>query len=55
MIRHTLVHNRQIISNKLLEYLDTTKANTMFERHFKRKKIGNNIYIFLEKNIASDI
>ena len=55
MIRHTLVHNRQIISPKLLAYLDTQKANAMFDRHFQRKKIGNNVCVFLEKNITSDI
>lgn len=55
MIRHTLVHNRQIISKQLLNYLNTQRANEMFERHFQRKKIGNNVCVFLEKNITSDI
>lgn len=55
MIRHTLVHNRQIISERLLNYLETNKANAMFDRHFQRKKIGDNVCVYLEKNIASDI
>ncbi|QEC66382.1 hypothetical protein FRZ67_03345 [Panacibacter ginsenosidivorans] len=55
MIRHTLVHNRQIISPRLLKYLDTNKANEMFDRHFQRKKMGNHVCVFLEKDITSDI
>ena len=55
MIRHTLVHNRQIISSRLLKYLEKQKANEMFDRHFQRKSIDNKICIYLEKNTASDI
>ncbi len=55
MIRHTLVHNRQIISHRLLKYLETNKANVMFDRHFQGKKIGDNVCIYLEKNVTSDI
>jgi hypothetical protein len=55
MIRHVLVHNRQIVSNNLLNYLAKTKSNDMFERHFQRKKIGNNICIYLERTITIDI
>jgi hypothetical protein len=57
-IRHTLVHNRQIISDRLLIYLETNKANKaseMFDRHFKRKKIGENVCVYLERNTASDV
>ena len=55
IIRHTLVHNRQIISSRLLKYIEKQKANEMFDRHFQRKIIGNKICIYLEKNTASDI
>lgn len=55
MIRHTLVHNRQIISGQLLKYIDKQKANEMFKRHFQRKKIDNKVCIYLERNTASDI
>ena len=55
MIRHTLVHNRQIISSGLLKYIEKQKANEMFEKHFQRKKIGNHVCIFLERNTATDI
>jgi len=55
MIRHTLVHNRQIISNRLLKYIEKQKANEMFDRHFQRKRIDNKVCIYLEKNTASDI
>ncbi len=55
MIRHTLVHNRQIISHRLIKYQETHKANAMFDRHFQRKRIGNNVCVFLEKGNASDI
>ena len=55
MIRHTLVHNRQIISLRLLKYLAKQKANEMFDRHFQRKRVDNKVRIYLEKNTASDI
>ncbi len=55
MIRHTLVHNRQIISSRLLKYIEKQKANQMFDRHFQRKRIDNKVCIYLEKNTASDI
>jgi hypothetical protein len=55
MIRHTLVHNRQIISNRLLKYIEKQKANEMFDRHFQRKRIDNKVCIYLERNTASDI
>lgn len=55
MIRHTLVHNRQIISPRLLKYLEKQKANEMFDRHFQRKRVDNKVRIYLEKNTASDI
>jgi hypothetical protein len=55
MIRHTLVHNRQIISPRLLKYLEKQKANEMFNRHFQRKRVDNKVRIYLEKNTASDI
>lgn len=55
MIRHNLVHNRQVISLGLLKYIEETKTNEMFNRHFKRKVIGNDVCIYLEKNITSDI
>lgn len=55
MIRHTLVHNRQIISNRLLKYMEKQKANEMFDRHFQRKRIDNNVCIYLERNTATDI
>jgi len=55
MIRHTLVHNRQIISQRLLDYIVKQKANEMFDRHFKRKKINNQICIYLDGNTASDV
>ena len=55
MIRHTLVHNRQIISSRLLKYLEKQKANEMFDRHFQRKRIDNRVCIYLEKNTATDI
>jgi hypothetical protein len=58
VIRHTLIHNRQIISQRLLMYLETNKANKaseMFDRHFKRKKIGDGVCIYLERNTASDV
>jgi hypothetical protein len=55
MIRHTLVHNRQIISYRLLKYIKNQKANEMFDRHFQRKIIDTKVCIYLEKNTASDI
>lgn len=55
MVRHTLIHNRQIISPKLLEYLEKQRANEMFDGQFKRRKIGKHIRIYLEKNTATDI
>jgi hypothetical protein len=55
MIRHTLVHNRQIISNRLLNYLKEQRADEMFNQHFERKKIGNKVCIYLQKNNALDI
>ena len=55
MIRHTLVHNRQIISNPLLKYLEKNKANLMFSEHFQMKKIGGNICIYLEQSKAYEI
>ena len=55
MIRHILVHNRQVVSQRFLKYLQESNASEMFERHFKQKNVGGNICIFLEKNNASDI
>lgn len=55
MIRHVLVHNRQIVSHRFLKYLQNSNANVMFDRHFKRKNVGGNVCVFLEKNNASDI
>jgi hypothetical protein len=55
MIRHNLVHNRQIISVGLLKYIEETKTNDMFNRHFQRKVIGNDVCIYLQKDVASDI
>jgi len=55
MVRHTLVHNRQVISKKLLEYLSKHKAEKMFEMHFERKRIDNAICVFLKKDKAVDV
>jgi hypothetical protein len=55
MIRHTLVHNRQVISPALLEYISEQKATAMFDQFFKRKQIGKNICVYIEMNTASDI
>lgn len=55
MTRHTLVHNRQIISSWLLKYIEEQKANEMFDKHFQRKRIDNKVCIYLEKNTATDI
>jgi len=55
MIRHTLVHNRQIVSEVLLKYIEKQKANEMFDRHFQLKRINNKVCIYLGRNTASDI
>ncbi|MEP7317698.1 MAG: hypothetical protein ABI921_03125, partial [Panacibacter sp.] len=55
MARHVIIHNRQIISNKFLQYLAKTNNNEMFDRHFKRKRIKNDVCIYLEKLAASEI
>lgn len=55
MIRHTLVHNRQVISPALLDYIKEQKANLMFGQFFKRKHIGKSVCIYIEMNTASDL
>lgn len=55
MIRHTLVHNRQVILPGLLEYINDQKAIVMFDKFFKRKKIGKNVCIYIEMNTTSDL
>jgi hypothetical protein len=55
MVRHILVHERQKISDGLLDYLKTKKVNEMFERHFTRRKIEADVHISLNRHSASDI
>jgi hypothetical protein len=58
MVRHTLVHNRQVISKGLLDYLEKNKANKskeLFERQFERKTIDGRVQIFLTTEKASDV
>ena len=55
MIRHTLVHNRQVILPGLLDYINEQKAIVMFDQFFKRKQIGKNVCIYIEMNTASDL
>lgn len=55
MIRHTLIHNRQIISHRLLNYIEKQKANALFDKHFKRRKIGSDVHIFLDRLMADEI
>jgi len=58
MVRHELVHNRQIISKGFLDYLEKNKCNKLFElfdRQFERKKIDDRVCIYLTPEKASDI
>lgn len=55
MIRHTLVHNRQVVSNRLLDYINTRKSNELFEQHFKKRKVDQEVCIYLEKDSAGNI
>jgi len=55
MVRHILVHNRQKVSHRFLDYLTKQKANDLFDRQFKRKAINGDVYIFLDKNAAGNI
>ena len=55
IVRHCVVHNREVISPRFLKYLETHKSNAMFDRHFNRKRIDGEIRIFLQPDIASDI
>ena len=58
MVRHVLVHNRQVISKGFLEYLEKNKCNKsieLFDRQFERKKIDGRICIYLTRDKANDI
>ncbi len=58
MVRHTLVHNRQVVSKGFLDYLEKNKCNKsieLFDRQFERKKIDDRICIYLTPDKASDI
>jgi hypothetical protein len=58
MVRHTLVHSRNVISKKMLGYLEKNKANKsqdLFDKHFQRKTIDGKICIFLSLNKTLDI
>lgn len=55
MVRHSIVHNHQVVSGKFLKYLQTRKAEMMFDRHYRRKEIDGQIRIFLEPSMADDI
>lgn len=56
MVRHTLIHNRQVISPRLLKFLLKDRGNEeIFDKFFKRKRIGDNVCIYLERTTALDI
>ena len=45
-VRHNIVHNRQVISNRFLNYLTKRNANKLFETYFSKKKVDGEICIF---------
>ncbi len=58
MVRHVLVHNRQVVSKGFLDYLEKNKCNKsieLFDRQFERKKIDDRVCIYLTPDKASDI
>jgi hypothetical protein len=44
--RHNIVHNRQVISNRFLNYLAKRNANKLFENFFSKKNVDGEICIF---------
>lgn len=55
MIRHTLTHNRQALTPEFLQYINSRKANEMFDNQFKRRQVRNKICIYIETDRANDV
>lgn len=58
MVRHSLVHNRQVIGDRFAHYLEVNKSNKyneLFERQFGQKSFDNRLHILLNSNRTADI
>jgi hypothetical protein len=58
MIRHTMVHNRQAVSNRFLLYLEKNKVNAsyeLFNRQFQRKVMDDKVCLLLKADTTHDI
>lgn len=55
MTRHTLVHNRQVISKRFFTYLDQHGFQEIFDKYFAKKTIDGKPCIFLDKHSAQKI
>jgi hypothetical protein len=54
-VRHTIIHNRQKVSESLLEHIENANLKELFEVQFSTRFIDNNVHIFLSRNATSDI
>jgi hypothetical protein len=57
MVRHTVVHNRQAVSHRFLDYLEKHRANglnDLFNRQFQRKRMDDRICILFTNNQTQD-
>jgi len=45
-VRHNIVHNRQVVSDKFLRYLTKHNANELFDRYFSKKNINGEICVY---------
>lgn len=55
LIRHALVHSRQIIEPTLIEKLNIRKYTSHFDSHFKWKYFGSEVRIYMESGPAMDL
>jgi len=46
-VRHNIIHNRQIISNRLVQFLISNNTETIFSNFFNRKEINGHMSIFM--------
>jgi hypothetical protein len=55
LIRHTLVHSRQIIEPGLLDKLNAKNYMPYFKEHFQWKYFGNNVRVFIDASPAMNL
>jgi len=46
-LRHNIIHNRQVVSDKLLEFLKDKERAKLFKEFFERKTTSDGVVIFL--------